>query len=706
MSRCCEKSVTEIFGINVFNDSVMKQRLPKDTYRALKRTIDEGAKLTLGIAEVVANAMKDWAIERGATHYTHWFQPMTGMTAGKHDSFISLTDDGRAIMEFSGKALIKGEPDASSFPSGGLRATFEARGYTAWDCTSPAFLKADTAGNVTLCIPTAFCSYTGEALDTKTPLLRSMEALSKQAMRVLRLFGNQTAKRVITTVGAEQEYFLVDRSLYQQRKDLIFAGRSLFGAMPPKGQELEDHYFGNIPDRISAFMAELDYELWKLGVSAKTKHNETAPAQYEIAPIFTTGNVAADHNQLVMETLKNVAHRHNLACLLHEKPFAGMNGSGKHNNWSMCTNDGQNLLDPGTTPHENAQFLVFLVAVIQAVDEYAEILRMFASNPGNDHRLGANEAPPAIISIFLGEQLTDILEQFQNGKAKECKQYGELKIGVSTLPTFPKDATDRNRTSPFAFTGNRFEFRMVPSSASISGANIVLNTVVAETLSIMADRLEQAENFHNEVQQILKEVIRNHRRIIFNGNGYTEEWVEEAQRRGLPYIKNTVAAIPHLISEKSIDVFTKHGVYSKTELYARYEIALEDYINQIHIEASTMIQMAKRQIIPATIAYTTNLAHSINEINQVSGVSSKTATKILAEATELLDQFDEALEILENCLKESSQDLENHYEQACYYRDYVFVAMEKVRSIGDQLETVVDGSLWPFPTYSELLFHV
>ncbi len=706
MNHCCGKSITDVFGINVFNDSVMKQRLPKDTYKALKRTIEEGAELTLGIAEVVANAMKDWAIEKGATHYTHWFQPMTGMTAGKHDSFISLTDDGRAIMEFSGKELIKGEPDASSFPSGGLRATFEARGYTAWDCTSPAFLKQDTAGNMTLCIPTAFCSYTGEALDTKTPLLRSMEALSKQAMRILRLFGNTTAKRVITTVGAEQEYFLVDKKLYQQRKDLIFAGRTLFGAMPPKGQELEDHYFGNIPDRISAFMAELDYELWKLGVSAKTKHNEVAPAQYEIAPIFTTGNVATDHNQLVMETLKSVAHRHGLACLLHEKPFAGMNGSGKHNNWSMSTNDGQNLLDPGKTPHENAQFLVFLVAVIQAVDEYAELLRLFAANTGNDHRLGGNEAPPAIISIFLGEQLTEILEHIENGEVRACKQNGELKIGVSTLPRFPQDATDRNRTSPFAFTGNRFEFRMVPSSASIAGPNIVLNTVVADTLSRIADRLEQAEDFHKEVQEYLKETIKNHKRIIFNGNGYAEEWIKEAEKRRLPFIKNTVEAIPHLISEKSVYVFTKHKVFSKTELYARYEILLEDYIKQINIEAVTMIHMAKRQIIPAVIKYTTQLAQSINEVSKIGGISPAIQTKLLKKVTELLETFDTGLERLEELLSKVDQSSENHYEQACYYRDHIFTAMENLRKTGDQLETLVEESLWPFPIYSDLLFRV
>ena len=706
MNHCCGKSITEVFGINVFNDSVMKQRLPKDTYKALKRTIEEGEELTLGIAEVVANAMKDWAIEKGATHYTHWFQPMTGMTAGKHDSFIALTDDGRAIMEFSGKELIKGEPDASSFPSGGLRATFEARGYTAWDCTSPAFLKEDTAGNKTLCIPTAFCSYTGEALDTKTPLLRSMEALSKQAIRILRLFGNTTAKKVLTTVGAEQEYFLVDKNLYQQRKDLIFAGRSLFGAMPPKGQELEDHYFGNIPDRISAFMAELDYELWKLGVSAKTKHNEVAPAQYEIAPIFTTGNVATDHNQLVMETLKSVAHRHGLACLLHEKPFAGMNGSGKHNNWSMCTNDGQNLLDPGKTPHENAQFLVFFVAVIQAVDEYAELLRLFAANAGNDHRLGANEAPPAIISIFLGEQLTEILEHVEYGKVRACKQNGDLKIGVSTLPRFPQDATDRNRTSPFAFTGNRFEFRMVPSSCSIAGPNIALNTVVADVLCRIADRLEKAKDVHKEVQAFLQESIKNHKRIIFNGNGYSKEWVEEAKKRGLPLIKNTVEAIPYLLSDKSIQVFTKHGVFSKTELFARYEILLEDYVKQVHIEAVTMIHMTKKQMIPAIIRYTTELARSITEVTKIGGISPAVQTKLLSQLTKLLERFDKELDILEQTLYQANEISDNRYEQACYYRDHVFTAMQILRKTGDELEMVVAEDLWPFPTYSDLLFGI
>ncbi len=639
-----QESLENTFGSNVFSDAVMRTRLPKNTLELLKKTIDEGLPLEPTVADIVANAMKDWAIEKGATHFTHWFQPMTGMTAEKHDSFISPTADGRIIMEFSGKELIKGEPDASSFPSGGLRATFEARGYTAWDCTSPAFLKDNT-----LCIPTAFCSYTGEALDKKTPLLRSMEALSKQAVRILKLLGNKTATRVVTTVGPEQEYFVIDKKLYDKRKDLILTGRTLFGAKPPKGQELEDHYFVNLKERIAAFMAEVDQELWKLGVLAKTKHNEVAPAQHELAPIFTTTNIATDHNQLVMETMKKVANRHGLVCLLHEKPFAGINGSGKHNNWSMSTNDGQNLLEPGKTPHDNEQFLLFLAAVIQAVDEYADVLRVAAANPGNDHRLGANEAPPAILSIFLGEQLTDILEQIENGGAKTSKVGGELKLGVITLPALPKDSTDRNRTSPFAFTGNKFEFRMVPSSASIADPNTALNTIVAEILSRIATRLEKAKDIDTEAQNIVTEIVKNHKKIIFNGNNYADEWIKEAEKRGLPNIKSTVAAIPTLISAKTVKLFEKHSVLSKSELHSRYEIFLEGYIKTINIEALTMLDMAKRQILPASLEYARTVASTITSLKNVSA-KVNTAEKLLAELTSTIDSFGKNIEALESAL--------------------------------------------------------
>jgi len=692
--------LSEVFGSNVFNDSVMRERLPKATYKALKRTIDEGVPLDPAVAEVVAGAMKDWAIEKGATHFTHWFQPMTGITAEKHDSFISPTPEGRVIMEFSGKELIKGEPDASSFPSGGLRATFEARGYTAWDCTSPAFVRDGI-----LYIPTAFCSYTGEALDKKTPLLRSMEALSKQAIRVLRLFGNTSSTRVITTVGPEQEYFLIDKELYDKRKDLIYTGRTLFGAAPPKGQELEDHYFGSIKERIAAFMKELNEELWKLGVSAKTEHNEVAPAQHEIAPVFSTTNIATDHNHIVMDTLRKVALRHGLVCLLHEKPFAGVNGSGKHNNWSMSTNDGINLLDPGKTPHENAQFLVFLCAVIKAVDEYADLLRCSTANPGNDHRLGANEAPPAIISIFLGDQLTDILEQIKNGGAKSSKQGGELKIGVSTLPALPKDTTDRNRTSPFAFTGNKFEFRMVASSASLSRPNYTLNTIVAEVLSQIADRLEKASDFNSEVQNILKEIVTNHSRIIFNGNNYSEEWVAEAERRGLPNIKSMVESAKALIAEKNIKVFEKHGVLSRTELEARYEVMLENYIKTINIEALTMIDMAKRDILPAAIKFVTELANSITAVKSA-GVSADTSVQegLLAEVSSVMASFKDKIAALEDSLAKASQLHGDTYEHAYYYRYDVFVKMGELRTDGDKLETLIPSNLWPMPTYGDMLF--
>ena len=695
-------NLSEIFGSNVFNDSIMRERLPKATYKALKKTIDDGLPLDPQVAEVVASAMKDWAIDKGATHFTHWFQPMTGVTAEKHDSFISPTTDGRVIMEFSGKELIKGEPDASSFPSGGLRVTFEARGYTAWDCTSPAFVKDGT-----LCIPTAFCSYTGEALDKKTPLLRSMEALSTQAMRVLNIFGNSTAKKVITTVGPEQEYFLIDKGLYEKRKDLMFTGRTLFGAAPPKGQELDDHYFGSIKERISAFMKEVNEELWRLGVSAKTQHNEVSPAQHELAPIFTTTNIATDHNQLAMETMKKVALRHGLVCLLHEKPFAGVNGSGKHNNWSMSTDDGQNLLDPGSTPHENAQFLVFLCSVIKAVDEYSDLLRLSAANPGNDHRLGANEAPPAIISIFLGEQLTDILEQIENGGAKSSKQGGELKIGVSTLPALPKDSTDRNRTSPFAFTGNKFEFRMVASSATISKPNYALNTIVAEALCQVADRLEKASDLDGEVQKLLQELAKKHKKIIFNGNNYAEEWVIEAEKRGLPNIKSMVEVSKILISDKNVALFKKHKVLNRAELESRYEIMLESYSKTINIEALTAIEMAKRDILPAAVKFAGEVANSVNSIQSTGlNVDISAQSELLSQICSITASFKKKITILEAAVEEAAKMEEDLYAQATEYKDEVFAKMEELREDADKLETIMDSKYWPFPTYSDLLFRV
>jgi glutamine synthetase len=696
-------SLESVYGCDVFNDAVMKARLPKNVYKSLKKTIDEGVALDPSVADVVANAMKDWAIEKGATHFTHWFIPMTGITAEKHDSFISPTNDGKVILEFSGKELIKGEPDASSFPSGGLRATFEARGYTAWDCTSPAFVKDNS-----LYIPTAFCSYTGEALDIKTPLLRSMEAISKQAVRVLRLLGNDQVKKVTTTVGPEQEYFLIDKKYYDQRRDLILTGRTLFGAKPAKGQELEDHYFGILKERISAFMQEADRELWALGISAKTKHNEVAPAQHELAPIFNTTNIATDHNHLVMETLRKVALRNGLVCLLHEKPFAGVNGSGKHNNWSMSTDDGQNLLEPGKTPHDNAQFLLFLCAVIQAVDEYADLLRVSAANPGNDHRLGANEAPPAIISVFLGEQLTDILKQMENGGATSSKSGGVLKIGVSTLPTLPKDSTDRNRTSPFAFTGNKFEFRMVPSSLSIGGPNTVLNTIVAETLCRVADRLEKAGDVNAEIQKYVKEVVSNHKRVIFNGNNYSDEWVAEAEKRGLPNIKSTVASIPALIAAKNIAVFEKHQVLSSVELHSRVEILLENYIKTINIEALTMLEMAKRQILPAVIGFAASLADSIAKVKAVSAsISTSAQEALLSEVSEGISSLSANIAALEKALDDAEAvtggDVAKLGE---YYRDVIFTTMGKLRAASDQLESVVDVKAWPLPTYADMLFNV
>ncbi len=692
----------QIFGSNVFNDAVMKESLPKATYKALKKTIEEGLPLDPVVADIVANAMKDWALEKGATHFTHWFQPMTGITAEKHDAFISPTSDGKAIMEFSGKELIKGEPDASSFPSGGLRATFEARGYTAWDCTSPAFVKDNS-----LCIPTAFCSYTGEALDKKTPLLRSMEALGKQALRVLRALGNTTTNRVITTVGPEQEYFIIDKKTYEQRKDLIFTGRTLFGAKPPKGQELEDHYFGSIKEKISAYMKELDEELWKLGIAAKSKHNEVAPAQHELAPIFTTTNIATDHNQLTMDIMKKVALRHDLVCLLHEKPFAGINGSGKHNNWSMGTDDGMNLLEPGRTPHDNQQFLVFLCSVIKAVDVYADLLRVSAANPGNDHRLGANEAPPAIISIFLGEQLQDILEQIENGGATSSKNGGHMEIGVTTMPPLPKDATDRNRTSPFAFTGNKFEFRMCPSSASIAEPNITLNTIVAEVLNEVADRLENAADANAEVKAIITEYVTNHKRVVFNGNGYSDEWVVEAEKRGLLNLRTTVESIKALISEKNIAVMEKHAVLSKVEMESRYEIALENYIKTINVEALTMLEMAKRQILPSVIKFATNLAVSINTIKATGIAADLTAqTELLTEVSTLMASLKKQIAVLEETVERASNAHGDTYEQASLFRFDVFEKMAALRDIVDTLETLVDKDVWPMPTYGDLLFNI
>ncbi|CUU45683.1 glutamine synthetase III [Clostridium beijerinckii] len=694
--------INEIFASNVFSDAVMKERLPKATYKALKKTIEKGTTLEPDVADVVAAAMKDWAVEKGATHFTHWFQPMTGITAEKHDSFINPTSDGKVILEFSGKELIKGEPDASSFPSGGLRATFEARGYTAWDCTSPAFIKDGS-----LCIPTAFCSYNGEALDKKTPLLRSMEALNKQALRVLKALGNTTTKRVITTVGPEQEYFLIDKSMYDARKDLILTGRTLFGAKPSKGQELEDHYFGTIKQRISDFMKEVDEELWKLGILAKTKHNEVAPAQHELAPIFSTTNISTDHNQLTMEIMKKVAAKHDLYCLLHEKPFAGVNGSGKHNNWSMGTDDGMNLLEPGKSPHENQQFLLFLCAVIKAVDEYPSLLRVSAANAGNDHRLGANEAPPAIISIFLGDQLEDVLEQIEKGPATSSKSASELTIGVNTLPPLPKDATDRNRTSPFAFTGNKFEFRMVPSSASIAGCNFVLNTIVAETLSEIADKLEKATDLDTEIQSILTNIVKNHKRIIFNGNGYSDEWVAEAERRGLPNIHSTVEAAKAMMDEKNQAVLEKHGVLTRVESTSRYEITLENYNKIINIEALTTLEMAKRQILPAVIKFATSLAESINTI-KATGVNADISvqTELLTEVSTLTASLNKNVALLEKLVEKADNFDGNIFDLGMMYRYEVFEQMNTLRADADKLETLVDEEFWPIPTYSDMLFNV
>ena len=700
------EKLTELFGSDVFNDATMVERLPKKTYAALKKTIENGEDLDPSVAEVVANAMKDWAIERGATHYTHWFQPMTGITAEKHDSFINPTSDGRIMMEFSGKELIKGEPDASSFPSGGLRATFEARGYTAWDCTSPAFLREDAAG-VTLCIPTAFCSYTGEALDMKTPLLRSMEAVSTQAVRVLKLFGHDKVKKVSASVGPEQEYFLVDKAKYLKRDDLIFSGRTLFGAMPPKGQELDDHYFGSIKERVASYMKELNIELWKLGVTAKTQHNEVAPAQHELAPIYATANIATDHNQLVMEVMKKVANRHNLTCLLHEKPFAGVNGSGKHDNWSLVTDTGKNLLDPGKTPHDNVQFLLILAAVLKAVDLHADLLRISAANPGNDHRLGANEAPPAIISVFLGEQLEDVITQLiETGEAKSSKTGGKLSVGVQTIPGFMKDATDRNRTSPFAFTGNKFEFRMVASSMSIATANTVLNTIVADVLSEMATELEKAENFEVALHDLIKKTLTEHKRIVFNGNGYAEAWVEEAEKRGLPNIKSMVEAVPALVTEKAITLFEKHKVFTATELHSRAEVMFEAYAKAINIEAKTMISMAAAKYIPAVIKYTKELADSINAVKAaVADADVSVQAGLLKEISALLVEAQAALKKLQD-ITAKANSIEEVEEQSIFFKTDVTPAMAALRAPIDALEVLVAKEVWPVPTYGDLLFEV
>ena len=678
----------------------MRNKLPKDVYKSLKRTIDRGEDLDINVANVVANAMKDWAVELGATHFTHLFQPLTGITAEKHDSFITPTGSGKVIMDFSGKELIKGEPDASSFPSGGLRATFEARGYTAWDPTSYAFVKDGS-----LFIPTVFCSYGGEALDKKTPLLHSMEAISDQAMRILKLFGNTTARRVNTTVGPEQEYFLVDKEYFDKRKDLFFCGRTLFGAMPPKGQEMDDHYFGTIKPRVAAYMKDLDEELWKLGILAKTKHNEVAPAQHELAPIFTTTNIATDHNQLTMEIMKKVAAKHGLVCLLHEKPFAGVNGSGKHNNWSISTDTGVNLLDPGKTPYENAQFLLFLVAVIKAIDEYQDLLRISVSSAGNDHRLGANEAPPAVVSMFLGDELQAILEALESGKSYDGSEKKTMEIGVHVLPSFPKDTTDRNRTSPFAFTGNKFEFRMLGSAQSISDPNIVLNTIVAEELKQFADELENAKDFTKSLNELIRKTIKEHKKIIFNGNGYSDEWIAEAEKRGLLNYKTTVDALPHFVDKKNVELFTSHNVFTETEMRSRLEILYETYSKTINIEALTMIDMMKKQIMPAVSDYTAFLAGNIAAKKAVSeSVNTDAESELLTKLSDELSELYKKEKVLEEAeAKENSVDA---YETAVYYRDKVFGAMQDLRETVDKIEPDVASDFWPVPTYSELLFRV
>lgn len=697
------KSIPEIYGSMVFNDKVMREKLPNDIYKALRKTIEKNTHLELDVANSVAVAMKEWAVENGATHFTHWFQPMTGFTAEKHDSFITPVGDGQIIMDFSGKELVKGEPDASSFPSGGLRATFEARGYTAWDPTSPAFIKDGT-----LYIPTAFCSYTGEALDKKTPLLRSMEALNKEAVKVLNLLGQTEVTSVSTTIGPEQEYFLVDKELYNQRKDLIFTGRTLLGAMPPKGQELEDHYFGAIKPRIAAYMHELDEELWKLGIPAKTKHNEVAPAQHELAPIFDTANIAVDHNQLTMEIMKKVADKHGLVCLLHEKPFDGINGSGKHNNWSMITNTGTNLLDPGRTPAENTQFLIFLMAVIQAVDEYADLMRISVASAGNDHRLGANEAPPAIISIFLGDELTAVLDSIENDSYFGKQQKVQMETGATVLPHFFKDNTDRNRTSPFAFTGNKFEFRSLGSSVSVATPNIVLNTAVAEALSRFYDILKDTslEQMDSAVHELVKQTILNHKRVIFNGNGYTDEWVEEAQKRGLFNLKSTPEALPHFIDEKNVELFTKHHIFTKTEIFSRYEILLENYCKALHIEAKTMQDMIRRDFLPALMAYTDEVSCSISNVKAVNASLTCTAqSNLLTKLSGCYEKIYDAEEILDSDIKKA-ESMEDMQEAAVFYHDTVLADMAAVRAAADEAEEYMPDDFMPYPNYEQLLFSI
>lgn len=692
------KAVPEMFGCLVFNEKVMQERLPKDTYKLMKKSFQDGKRMSLEVATVVANAMKDWAIENGATHYTHWFQPMTGITAEKHDSFITPTDNGGAIMEFSGKELVRGEPDASSFPSGGLRATFEARGYTAWDPTSYAFIKEGS-----LCIPTAFCSYGGEALDQKTPLLRSMEALSKQALRVLKLFGNDDVTGVKTTVGPEQEYFLISREMYEARKDLIYTGRTLFGCKPPKGQEMDDHYFGTLKPAVSSFMADLDETLWKLGVLAKTKHNEVAPAQHELAPIFTTSNIAVDHNQLTMEMMKKVAERHGMVCLLHEKPFEGVNGSGKHNNWSMITNTGTNLLEPGQTPYENAQFLLFLCAVIKAVDEYQDMLRISVASAANDHRLGAHEAPPAVMSIFVGDELMEILEAIEMNRPYDSKETVQMKIGVHVLPKFPKDNTDRNRTSPFAFTGNRFEFRMAGSSQSIASPNTVLNTAVAEELRLFAEELEGAKDFTSALHNLIRKTIGDHKRILFNGNGYDDCWIEEAKRRNLSNLKTTPEALTHLLDEKNIALFTTHKVFSQLEMKSRYEINLESYCKTLNIEALTMIDMATHDIFPAVSAYAAQLAANAAAKGAFAGCTAE--KKLIEKISALTDSFYEDLEKLETALA-GAEPLADSKDAAFYYKDNVLSAMQALRTDADALEQLTAADFWPYPSYGDMLFSI
>ena len=696
------EDVTEVFGEMVFGEAVMRTRLPKETFKRLMKTIHGGEKLDPSVADIVANAMKDWALEKGATHFTHWFQPQTGVTAEKHDSFISPTNDGKVIMEFSGKELVQGEPDASSFPSGGLRATFEARGYTAWDPTSYAFIKDGC-----LCIPTAFCSYTGEALDKKTPLLRSMQALNKQALRILRLFGNADVKSVNTTVGPEQEYFLIDKSVYDRRKDLIYTGRTLFGRRPPKGQELEDHYFGIIKPRVQAFMQDVNKELWKLGVCAKTEHNEVAPAQHEIAPIFSTTNIACDHNQLTMEMLRKVAARHGMVCLLHEKPFAGVNGNGKHNNWSISTDTGKNLLDPGATPEDNAQFLLFLVAILKALDDHQELLRISIATAGNDHRLGANEAPPAIISVFLGDELSEILKCIENGVPYGKHEKVKMQIGVTVLPEFNRDNTDRNRTSPFAFTGNKFEFRMVGGNDSIACANIMLNTAVADALCDIADELEKSKDFKTDLQALIVRTIKDHKRIIFNGNGYDEEWVKEAERRGLLNLRSTPEALAHLIDKKNEELLKKHGIYNKAELDSRFEVQNENYIKTISIEALTMLDMAHRDILPAASKFSLRLAKTIEEkkaaVPDASAGYEEAELKHVSALT--ADIYSKAIE-LEKAVDGAANVTGGTSELALYYRNTVFKAMLELRAPVDELEGVVDSDLWPYPSYGEILFSV